>query len=1061
MSTDPKEAIEIARAATQEALAQAAGAGTASTALVPAGADVALTVKARMAAEHAQVAKARSAALAKVNEAREAVKRQQAELEAAARALEAELAPLQEQVKRLNEGIWTMNLYLGRDEQIVQLREGAPAPAGTPVYVRQQVLAMDEESMIDAESGGMDVSNLEAFDAWVTASPEHLDQLLPEPRGVVAIMARRRDRDYGDPWVNERRNAENHATWWLIRNGEALYRMQTDFQVGARLVPRRDEFLGFFVDRWSKTPLEPGSQKWLDAEKAADARQRHYMRIALILQGLVDRTHVFAPLPKPGLSLLSQDDYDAGHVVMILDDEHTLTTGRIGFYEWIGKLNAQLRPGMRVMVATRHSDWPERSTRHYDYGHHERITPKGAESPGSGEVYTIQRRGDTAGSFVFTYERTTKDFYRDRWGHEELRAPKTRAACVIYASDRFVLPIDLVDVETMRTYMTARLERSAYVAMVPTLRAAIAFKEAEAAAEAPFRDLLAAQVAQAEDVNLETAHQLIDPVIATWKVGARWFRPLQGDPAAEVRAAREILAERARIARANAATDGSQDERFVAKALSEHRDALLVARKKDGTYVVLTPTPRRWARVDERWGDRAVPLNVFVTIRQYSKNGVPKGASPWQIVAPATVSKWIVLHEGSGWATWDKQARYADHLTDEEIEEALDQFRARQVEGLRLMVVAYEEDPRRSIYSNPKQFTLWYHPGPVTVPERLATGDLPYLAAHTQNVSAARGRDGTVDLTWKSEPCSDNTTIWHAPFNTGLDPLTTKQPERPWSDRRKNYLVWVDEQVLADAERDAAAWEAARLEGARLWAVVSELWSGVEAEWQQRAIAAAKARFMEDYADESLWQEHLADQKQKGAFAPPSDWNRNGSYARAARYAVARLVEDGNPPWGLTVGEAVDARLTAYVKRLVPEPRTARIAGNSVRLDLNFTDRFLPNLAAHLHYRMLDVTSWAGPAQWWVGLDVFPKQLAHTAMADIRESIAEMKHLREHLGLNRVRPSAGGQMVRHVRDGFLGITTGEVQRRSQSIDVQYVGGRYPVQTSLELLARVSEREVNE
>lgn len=97
--------------------------------------------------------------------------------------------------------------------------------------------------------------------------------------------------------------------------------------------------------------------------------------------------------------------------------------------------------------------------------------------------------------------------------------------------------------------------------------------------------------------------------------------------------------------------------------------------------------------------------------------------------------------------------------------------------------------------------------------------------------------------------------------------------------------------------------------------------------------------------------------------------------------------------------EQIDAEITAYVQRFVPNPKTARMAGNSIRLDLNFTDRFLPRLGAHLHYRMLDVSSWAGPAQWWRGVEQYPKALAHTAMADIRESIGEMAYLRERLGL--------------------------------------------------------------
>jgi len=93
----------------------------------------------------------------------------------------------------------------------------------------------------------------------------------------------------------------------------------------------------------------------------------------------------------------------------------------------------------------------------------------------------------------------------------------------------------------------------------------------------------------------------------------------------------------------------------------------------------------------------------------------------------------------------------------------------------------------------------------------------------------------------------------------------------------------------------------------------------------------------------------------------------------------------------------VQEEALAYIKRFVPEPKTARIAGNSVRLDLNFLEAHLPEVAAHLHYRLADVSSLVGFAHWWGGVPQFDKQMQHSAMADIRESIAEARYLREQV----------------------------------------------------------------
>lgn len=97
--------------------------------------------------------------------------------------------------------------------------------------------------------------------------------------------------------------------------------------------------------------------------------------------------------------------------------------------------------------------------------------------------------------------------------------------------------------------------------------------------------------------------------------------------------------------------------------------------------------------------------------------------------------------------------------------------------------------------------------------------------------------------------------------------------------------------------------------------------------------------------------------------------------------------------------DQIDKLLTEHLQQYAPEPRTARVAGNSVRLDLNYLEANVPNLYRHAHYRMLDVSSWAGPAQWWCDIKPMTKKLAHTATGDIRESIAEMRYLRNALGM--------------------------------------------------------------
>jgi oligoribonuclease len=101
----------------------------------------------------------------------------------------------------------------------------------------------------------------------------------------------------------------------------------------------------------------------------------------------------------------------------------------------------------------------------------------------------------------------------------------------------------------------------------------------------------------------------------------------------------------------------------------------------------------------------------------------------------------------------------------------------------------------------------------------------------------------------------------------------------------------------------------------------------------------------------------------------------------------------------VTLAEASDLVL-AYVKRFVPERRTAPLCGNSIGTDRGFLARDMPELDDHLHYRMIDVSSIKELARRWFPRVYFaqpPKGLAHRALADILESIRELAYYRQTL----------------------------------------------------------------
>jgi oligoribonuclease len=101
----------------------------------------------------------------------------------------------------------------------------------------------------------------------------------------------------------------------------------------------------------------------------------------------------------------------------------------------------------------------------------------------------------------------------------------------------------------------------------------------------------------------------------------------------------------------------------------------------------------------------------------------------------------------------------------------------------------------------------------------------------------------------------------------------------------------------------------------------------------------------------------------------------------------------------VTLAQAEDMILE-YVCAHVPEPRTAPLCGNSIATDRAFLSRDMPRLDAHLHYRMIDVSSIKELCRRWYPRVYFgqpAKGLAHRALADIRESIRELEYYRRTL----------------------------------------------------------------
>lgn len=846
----------------------AAAADTASqpgSAVVPSGIGEAEAVKAGMVERRAALLRQKQEVEQAAAEAKALVQAKVKEMERKLAEQLALLQPALDQLAVLSDGVDALNIYLGRYEEIITLLEGERAPADTPVSVRQLVLAMDEESLLFVDRDGMDFRDIDAFADWLSRDPSHLDTLLPEAKGIVALIPRRSRKNYADPWLQNQADAANAQTYWLIRNGAAAFLTSAPFTVGRHTVPTPKEFTDMFIvkGRFGQPDrkLEPGSEEWMKAEKQADQRTRHYMKVALLLQGLLDRTAVLHP--HDGVSFLDQAQYDAGRVRVVLDGENALTDGRPSFRAWRSERVAAMHSGMRVIGA-----FSSRMQLFDTRDHGAQVRPKGS-SPQNMTPYNVRASSRAYYDWEFTFERTEKIFDEESY---TWRLPKTKATGYLSNSDGWWLPLDAITEDEIRYYMGSRTQRHEYLDMIPALRAALAVKEAEHEAEAPFRAALIDAIAR--ETALDSSDVLADELITWYKTANQHHRALTGDDA---KAAKVILAEARRRARGD-----SKDAERVAALLAKHPTAMAVARRSSD-FIVAVPEQRTYAGATQ---------NVFCRLHIYTLSGALKDTREWVTLTRAQVARWTILHADETWDGWSFNPDLQHYYTDDELTCVIDYLRSRYPD---MFLCRVEPGAKGTLGANGQAYA-W-------------NGDKG-LRALTFYVK--RNRDSTVRVDESYSGMVRSSHNWDAPA------WRTR-----WSGEAKpDSNLWVDAgiEALAFAEWQAHVEASKRDRNARDRAI--SVASKLERVWEAAAEEQVKARFVEDFGDATLWEGH-----RKALTLPryPHRWEGDAGFRE--RLTDLYMLDPEVDVTGLTVAEILALADEQGAPRRGTDPRAySRVA---------------------------------------------------------------------------------------------------------------------------------------
>lgn len=148
---------------------------------------------------------------------------------------------------------------------------------------------------------------------------------------------------------------------------------------------------------------------------------------------------------------------------------------------------------------------------------------------------------------------------------------------------------------------------------------------------------------------------------------------------------------------------------------------------------------------------------------------------------------------------------------------------------------------------------------------------------------------------------------------------------------------------------------------------------------------------------------------------------RMGDFVRAMHTSSGLLEQLAT---GVAMAEAEDQVLT-YIREFVPDPRKAPLAGNTIGTDRAFLARDMPTFESHVHYRNVDVSSIKELARRWFPRAYYSapaKSGNHRALADVRESIEELRYYRDAVFVPRPGPDSA--TAKQIASRHAGALTG-------------------------------------
>lgn len=405
------------------------------------------------------------------NNCRTEIEKKMLELEKQKQELNSQIAEMEKWLKGKYRVICAYETYLGTKEEVVELI-GEGKTSNEPIHLYQAVRFMDEEYGIVnlekitettwVERKSFDYKNIDLFDKWIT---ENYKMFIPSERGIVMWRIKRRGKDYGDKWENMVCNNYNANCYFLIRNGERLYRIFSD-------VASKDDTM-FPTEEQN---IEAGKKWSMDEEFDRETFEENILPwkyILIAIQGILDRTNILGTDCQFKTNLIC-GLFDKEKIVLVRDKERKDLIGDATMPRWKDYLQEnrdKTKIGDRIIITDLWGSKNYYSGKTDDvdfiYEHHMDWRRRWVGIPKRSKVYEIKDYDESWGYKILYFE---ERYYGD--------AKKKRTAFWLDKTEFF--NISQTTEKDLKYYLNDRRERENYLDMLPKIKLAYKYFKTKA-----------------------------------------------------------------------------------------------------------------------------------------------------------------------------------------------------------------------------------------------------------------------------------------------------------------------------------------------------------------------------------------------------------------------------------------------------------------------------------------------------------------------------------------------------------------------------------------------------